>query len=85
MHTSNTPFKFTLQRMKETLKESHAHALSLGSALTCLQDDFVLEVRRYVALCWPNPHSAASSCLELVQLMKEDCATKDGPTVVHDR
>ncbi|XP_075884925.1 receptor-type tyrosine-protein phosphatase zeta isoform X3 [Nelusetta ayraudi] len=53
--------------------------------LESTQDDFVLEVRRYVAPCWPNPDGAASSSLELVQLVREDSATKDGPTVVHDR
>lgn len=38
-----------------------------------------------MAPCWPNPDGAASSSLELVQLVREDSATKDGPTVVHDR
>lgn len=48
------------------------------------QDDFVLEMKHYRAPCWPNPDGPVSSALELVNLVKEESAAQDGPTVVHD-
>ncbi|KAI4793789.1 hypothetical protein KUCAC02_032495, partial [Chaenocephalus aceratus] len=49
--------------------------------------EFVLEatqVKHYSASCWPNPDSPISNTFELLKLVREENAAKDGPTVVHD-
>ncbi|XP_063764050.1 receptor-type tyrosine-protein phosphatase zeta isoform X5 [Eleginops maclovinus] len=52
--------------------------------LEATQDDFALEVKHYSASCWPNPDSPMSNTFELLKLVREESAAKDGPTVVHD-
>ncbi|XP_047430722.1 receptor-type tyrosine-protein phosphatase zeta isoform X2 [Mugil cephalus] len=49
-----------------------------------LQDNYVLEVRQYSALFWPNPDSPIRNSFDVVSKVREHSRPSQGPTVVHD-